>query len=100
MAENDLITLAGLPATMQYSGIDFVTTELAPTIVPCPISTSGSIVTLSPIHTLSPITTRPLENTFLLFGGIFNSLKSHRPCEFCYRHHFSDKNNITNNNRI
>lgn len=52
-----LTTFAGLPAITLYGGNDFVTTADAPTILPLPIITPGSIVTREPIHTSSSMTT-------------------------------------------
>lgn len=68
-----LTILAGFPTATQYGGISLVTTEFAPTIAPVPIFTFGKMVALSPIHTLSPITTEPLEYSTRFVGGVFKS---------------------------
>ena len=52
-----LITLAGTPATIEYSGTSCVTTAPAAIILPSPICTPGRIITRSPIQTSLPIIT-------------------------------------------
>ena len=49
------IILAGFPAVMEYGGIFFVTTELAPIMEPSLIVTPESIFASLPIHTSFPI---------------------------------------------
>jgi hypothetical protein len=48
-----LITLAGLPATIDQSGTSFVTTLPAPTVAPFPIVTPFKIVVQKLIHAYS-----------------------------------------------
>ena len=57
---------AGLPATMQLSGTDFVTTEPAPIITLLPIVMSPITIAPTPIDTLSPIVAVPLGQGFLM----------------------------------
>ena len=52
-----------------------MTTVPAAIIELFPIFTPSKIITLSPIHTLSPITIGPLEYNLLHFGGTSNSSK-------------------------
>lgn len=46
---------AGFPATTQFSGTSFVTTEPAPITASFPIVTPDKIVEFEPIHTFLPI---------------------------------------------
>ena len=48
-----LITLAGMPATIEYGPTSFVTTVSAATIEPSPIVTPAKIVACAPINTSS-----------------------------------------------
>ncbi|CAL9784974.1 hypothetical protein BACFRA24663_09450 [Bacteroides fragilis] len=68
------IILAGHPTAIELAGIFFVTTACAATIELSPIVTFGKIEAPSPIHTLLPITTGPLEYSSLLLTGICKSL--------------------------
>jgi hypothetical protein len=47
--------LAGFPAQISFSGIDFVTTLPAPIIELLPIVTPFNIIELAPMNTYSPI---------------------------------------------
>ena len=67
---SDLIVFAGLPAAIVYAGTSFVTTALAAMMAPSPIVTPGRIVALSPIHTLSPMTTGPLDTRWRSIGAM------------------------------
>ena len=49
--------MAGIPATTVPAGTDFVTTALAPTMAPSPISVPGITHTFSPIQTRFPMRT-------------------------------------------
>ena len=57
---------AGLPTTMQLSGIDLVTTEPAPTITLLPIVISPMITTFAPNVTLSPMIGELLPIIFVI----------------------------------
>lgn len=57
-----LINLAGLPAIMEPSGKDLVTTALAPITQHSPMVTPGIMQTFSPIHVYEPMTMGPLED--------------------------------------
>ena len=50
-----LIIFAGFPATTQFLGISFVTTEPAPITELSPIVTPGKTIAPAPIHTLLPM---------------------------------------------
>ncbi len=65
---------AGQPATIELAGIFFVTTACAAIIELSPIVTFGKIDAPSPIHTLLPIITGPLEYSSLFLTGICKSL--------------------------
>ena len=54
-----IITFAGFPAATLFAGMDFVTTDPAPTIVLSPIVTFLNIIELIPTNTLFPIITSP-----------------------------------------
>lgn len=64
---------AGTPAMTVFSGIEPLTTELAPTTTPLPIIVPGKTVTFSPNQTLWPITTAEDSNV-RMSGGIFGEL--------------------------
>lgn len=55
------MTLHGIPAATELSGISFVTTEFAPITQCFPIETLPTITALVPIHEPSPITTLSFE---------------------------------------
>ena len=63
----------GAPATMQPSGMSFVTTALAATITLLPICTPDSTATLSPSQTLLPMTISPLDFSSRFNGKISDS---------------------------
>ena len=75
------MTLAGLPPTKALAGTSFVTTALAPIMLPFPILTLGRMHTISPIQTLSSITTGPLLYIGRMLAGILSSDFSALPCE-------------------
>ena len=52
-----LMTLAGLPAAMQFEGMSFTTTLPAPMVTLSPMVTPGSMVTLPPNQQLLPMVT-------------------------------------------
>ena len=64
--------LAGLPATTENGGTSLETTVFAAMTAPSPMVTPGRIVALSPIHTLLPIITGPLDTSGRFAGGIRN----------------------------
>lgn len=61
--------LAGLPQATQYGGMSFVTTELAPIMLPSPMVTPGRTVTFSPSQTFLHILIGPFEINGLAKGG-------------------------------
>ena len=52
---NFLITFAGFPAAIEWSGISLVTTEPAPMTQPFPMVTPGQMIAFPPIQQSSPI---------------------------------------------
>jgi hypothetical protein len=50
-----LITFAGFPTAIEYSGMLFVTTAPLPITEHFPILTPGNIIAPAPIHASSPI---------------------------------------------
>ena len=60
------ITLQGLPTAIEFEGISFVTTLPAPMVTLLPMVTPGRMVTLPPIHTLSPMLTGSVHSLRLL----------------------------------
>ena len=71
-----LITLAGFPATIEYSGTFLDTTAPEPMIEPLPIFTPGNIIALVPIYTSSLIITGFSSVTPCLLIGISLSSKT------------------------
>lgn len=65
------IILARFPPTIENGGTSLVATELAAIMALSYFVTPDRIVSLSPIQTLFPIITGPLQYNFLLMGGIF-----------------------------
>lgn len=69
-----LITLAGFPAAITFSGMQCVTTLFAPMMVSWPMCTPLRMAQLAPIHTRSSITTG--SDSILFAGSISCQSKS------------------------
>jgi len=70
---NVLISFAGLPPMMEYSGNDLFTKLFAATMQNFPNDTFGMIIALAPIQQWSPIEIAPFSRgkTFCISGEAF-----------------------------